>query len=182
MTGLPLSRKSSIAVAISSSLGTPPPASPPRSRYSELIRSSSAADPIASTTSSISVSDGLLRNASAIARSTGSPVYCSTSGPSGAITSAACCGTSGIDLEKTAQMTPKISSSRIRCRILRSPSRPCQIQRRNLPIACMGQAGRANRVIRPATARLRPSLRCALPCRCGRAGSRAWRGGRCRDA
>ena len=187
MTGLPLSRKASIASATSRSLARPAPPMPPRSRYKALMRRSSLPASIASTRSRNRVSLGSRRKLSASARSSGSPLSCSTIGPCGAMTSAARSGTRGIGREKIAQNAPKSSNSRTRCRTLRSPSRPCQTQRSIRPIArnmaaLPGSEGVAGRRQAPRTAAIRPSLRCARPCPCGHAGSTAWRGARCRGA
>jgi hypothetical protein len=53
---------------------------------------------------------------------------------------AALVGTSGIGREKIAATAPKISSSSSRCRTLRRPSRPAQIQCSSLRMARMWRA------------------------------------------
>ena len=202
MTGLPDARKASTEAATSRSLARPAPSSPPRSRYSALIRLSSAATSIASSRSRSSVSLGRRRRLSATARSSGSPESCSTSGPSGAITSAALSATSGIGRENSAQSAPNMTSSSTRCRTLRSPSRPAQIQFSTRPMVRSIVATRPCRLRGPAPARapqraptakptparagrgwsLRPFPRCVRPCRSARAGNTASPAAPCRGA
>src|ERR1700733_10280632 len=124
MTFLPLARNSRSAPASSASVGWVPPSSFSRSSATAWMRESPAATCSASVRSHSSVSSCSWPRACSKARWTGSPDSCSTSRPSGAISSAARAGTRGTPLCSTPTSTPTITSSTSRCSTLRRPSRP----------------------------------------------------------
>src|SRR3984885_6114723 len=123
MTFLPLARNSRSAPASSASVGWVPPSSFSRSSATAWMRESPAATCSASVRSHSSVSSCSWPRACSKARWTGSPDSCSTSRPSGAISSAARAGTRGTPLCSTPTSTPTITSSTSRCSTLRRPSR-----------------------------------------------------------
>src|SRR5882757_8419560 len=102
---------------------------------------------MASITSFRSVSGAGPPDAWPNARRTGSLAICSTNSPSGARTKAADRGTTGIEVCSAARMKPKITSSRIRWRTLRTPSRIRQTRPKNPAradptlIQCLRSAG-----------------------------------------
>src|SRR4029077_5295827 len=101
------------------------------SRTISLMRESDFAAAMASVTSRSNVSGAGPPDACPRARRTGSLAICSTSSPSGAITSAALRGTMGMEVCSAARMNPKTNSSRTKCRTLRIPSRIRQTNPKN---------------------------------------------------
>jgi hypothetical protein len=72
-----------------------------------------------------------------MARWIGSPDSCSTTWPSGAMTSAAFAGITGLDTRIAPMTKPKMMNSRIRCRNRRTQSRPRPIAKKTAPILPM---------------------------------------------
>src|SRR5215469_5785895 len=124
MTFLPVARNSRNAAASSSSVGCAPPSNFSRSSATAAMRRSLAAAWIESVRSQRSVSRCVSPRVSCSARSSGSPESCSTSCPSGAMSSAALAGMRGTLPRRIPISTPKITSSTIRCSTLRRASRP----------------------------------------------------------
>src|SRR5581483_5127612 len=112
---------------------------------STAMRRSPAAARMESVRSHNKVSGRPCPRASSSARSSGSPVSCSTSSPSGATNRAAFEGTVGTETRSAPKTKPASTSRTMRCRNLRRPSRPrqspCRIARNRL----MNPAGAARR-------------------------------------